>query len=115
MGQSVRTLKVTEVITGSTVWKTIGMTGGDVQRIENPHAFHKLGHLGFHALLNSVRQIPKQPSQAVAPDLLVVLQMQTLECLLDSLVGCKAGPFMVSMGSTQLGLLKILMSLVQPV
>ena len=49
--------------------QSIGVAGGDVQRIRNPHVFHQLGPPGLPALLNSVRLLPEQPSRDVAPDL----------------------------------------------
>jgi len=108
MVQSIRALQMAEVITGGSIRQAIGITGRDVERIEDAQTFHEFRELGFHLLLKRIGQITEQTAESVAPNLLTDGQVEALQGLFNRLVSRKTGPFMVAMIRTEFGLGQIL-------
>lgn len=72
---------------------------------------HRCGQLLNHCW----RQLSIGAPQAVPPALLPLLKMQGLQRLVNSLMGGKAGPFMVAGLSAEAGLGQVCLGLMQPI
>jgi len=73
------------MVGGSSIRKAIGVTGGDVEGIEDPQAIFQIGNSLAQCLPIRRGQIKEGPAKAMAPGLLTTLQMQSLERLFHSL------------------------------
>ena len=82
----------------------IGTTRGDVKGIEHPQTVFQVRHRCRQLLHHRRRQLTEGAPQAVAPTLLPMLEMQCLQCLFNSLMGRKTGPFVVTGLSAETGL-----------
>ena len=97
------------------IGQAIGIARRDVQRIQDAQTVLQIADAGRQSGEDNRRQIPAGAPEAVAPRLLAMAQVQTLQGLLHLLVASKAGPFMVAGGGADSGQGKIGLCLMQPV
>ena len=115
MAQGIGTLQTTEMVGRGSIGKAIGGAGGDVERVEDAQAIQQIGDRAGEACLGAGGKIPEQAAKSMAPGLLPREQVQTLEGLFHRLMGREAGPFVMTVRSTQIGLEQVGAGLGQPV
>ena len=103
------------MIGGSTFRKAIGVSGWDVEGIQNPKPIFQIID-GLGEPICEIRwQIPKRPPQSMAPTLLPLLQVESFQGLFNRLMGREACPFMVPSVRAELSLRQIGLRLMQPI
>ena len=115
MADGVGALETAEVIGGCPFWKAIGVSGRNVQGIENTQTVFQIGHRLRQLLIERCRKIPERAPQAMTPALLALLKMRSLQRFFNSLMRSKTGPFMMTCIGTELGLGQISLCLMEPV
>ena len=71
MAACIFALKTPKVINGGSIRTTIGVAGGDVERIENAQPIFKMRHRRGQSSDGLGGQIPEGATQAMAPHLLI--------------------------------------------
>jgi antitoxin (DNA-binding transcriptional repressor) of toxin-antitoxin stability system len=82
-----------------TVGQAIGVARWDVERIQDAQTILQIADAGRQGEGNGRRQIAPRTPDAVAPCLLALGKVQTLQGLLHPLVAGEAGPFVVAGGT----------------
>ena len=103
------------MIAGCPFRKTIGVLGWDVEGIENTQAILQIRHRLGQLLIERRRKVTKGAPQAVAPALLALVEVHSLQRFLNSLMRSKTGPFVMPRIGTELGLGQISLRLMEPV
>ena len=80
------------------VGQAIGVAGRDIQRIQDAQTVLQIADAGRQGGADGRRQITAGAPEAVAPSLLAMGQLRTLQGLLHRLMAGEAGPFMVAGG-----------------
>ena len=103
------------MIGGCAFRKAIGVSSRNVEGIENTQTVFQIRHRLRQLLIKRCRKIPKRTPQAMAPALLTLMKVHSLQRFFNSLMGGKAGPFVMPRIGTELGLSQISLRLMEPV
>jgi hypothetical protein len=103
MTKGVLALQPAEMVGRGTVGQAIGVARRDVQRIQDAQAVLQIADAGRQGDGDGRWQIAPRTPEAVAPRLLAMGEVQTLQCLLHRLVAGEASPFMVAGGGADAG------------
>lgn len=115
MAEGVVALEPAEVIAWGPIRQAIGIAGRDVKRIQNPQAVFQIAYPLAQGLAHADGEIAAAPAQAMAPGLLAVVEVQSLQGFLHGLVAGKTGPLVVARCCAHLGQLEIGPGLMEPV
>ena len=115
MAEGVLALEPAKMVGRGPIGQAIGVARRDVQGIKDAQAVLQIADAGRQLSGDGRRQIAPGAPEAVAPRLLAMAEVQTLQGLLHGLVASKAGPFMVAGGSAHSRQLQIGLRLMQPV
>ena len=85
------------------IGQAIGVARRDLEGIQDAQTVLQIADAGRQLSGDGRRQIAPGASEAVAPRLLTMAQVQTFQGLLHRLVASKAGPFMVAGGGAHSG------------
>ena len=115
MADGVGALQAAEMIGGCPLRKAIGVSGRNVEGIENTQTVFEIRHRLRQLLIERCRKIPERTPQAMAPALLALMKVHSLQRFFNSLMGGETGPFVMPRIGTQLGLGQISLRLMEPV
>jgi hypothetical protein len=115
MALGVVALEPAKMVGRGTVRQAIGVARRDIEGIQDAQTVLQITDAGRQLSGDGRRQIAPGAPEAVAPRLLAMAEVQTLQGLLHGLVAGEAGPFMVAGGGAHSGQLQIGLRLMQPV
>lgn len=95
IGERVEALQTTEVVGGCPFGQAVRAPGRDVKPVKNPHSVFEVCHLISQRVPDRVGKFTPGATQAMAPDLLPVVQMKGFEGFLNSLMTSETGPVVV--------------------